>query len=71
MQEFVRNLRYRQQRVWREADGLGPREVNIRRSVASAGADAVCACKTECNGSLSYSFLYAQRLGQTRFMESK
>eukprot|EP00983_Pelagomonas_calceolata_P044335 1139256-Pelagomonas_calceolata.AAC.1 len=33
MQDFIGDLRYRQQRVWREADALSPREVN-RKAVA-------------------------------------
>eukprot|EP00983_Pelagomonas_calceolata_P013224 422334-Pelagomonas_calceolata.AAC.1 len=28
MQDFIGNLRYRQQKVWKEADALSPREVN-------------------------------------------
>eukprot|EP00983_Pelagomonas_calceolata_P023185 730141-Pelagomonas_calceolata.AAC.1 len=28
MQDFLRDLKYRQQKVWREADALSPREVN-------------------------------------------
>eukprot|EP00983_Pelagomonas_calceolata_P054877 1143892-Pelagomonas_calceolata.AAC.2 len=32
MQDFIRDLRYRQHKVWREADALSPREV-IRKSV--------------------------------------
>eukprot|EP00983_Pelagomonas_calceolata_P016002 507285-Pelagomonas_calceolata.AAC.1 len=28
MQEFLGDLRYRQQKVWKEADALSPRELN-------------------------------------------
>eukprot|EP00983_Pelagomonas_calceolata_P000182 5753-Pelagomonas_calceolata.AAC.2 len=28
MQDFIGDLRYRQQKVWRDADALSPREVN-------------------------------------------
>eukprot|EP00983_Pelagomonas_calceolata_P003081 101358-Pelagomonas_calceolata.AAC.1 len=28
MQDFIRDLRHRQQKVWGEADALSPREVN-------------------------------------------
>eukprot|EP00983_Pelagomonas_calceolata_P009584 309806-Pelagomonas_calceolata.AAC.1 len=30
MQDFIEDLSYRQQKVWREADTLSPREVNRR-----------------------------------------
>eukprot|EP00983_Pelagomonas_calceolata_P046640 1140277-Pelagomonas_calceolata.AAC.1 len=41
MQDFLGDLRYRQQKFWREADALSPREVN-RKAVTIIGVENLC-----------------------------
>eukprot|EP00983_Pelagomonas_calceolata_P069334 1150332-Pelagomonas_calceolata.AAC.1 len=45
MQDFLRDLRYRQQKVWREADALSPREdldKGVMRNVSKFRLHAYC-----------------------------
>eukprot|EP00983_Pelagomonas_calceolata_P073905 1152321-Pelagomonas_calceolata.AAC.1 len=57
MQDFLGDLRYRQQKVWREADALSPREVN-RKAVTYYHWCGVPSNQTACTPLCIPSYLF-------------